>query len=77
MPQMIINSCNKVPNSDALQAVYRFMVLSYQQRHHEKHQSERVIDVPSGRSVLVKEEPHPNEDNSPSSVIFDVSLKPE
>lgn len=57
MPKIIINSCGQTPNSDALEAIGKWMLENYL---HRDYQESRVITVKSKRKIKVTELPKSN-----------------
>ena len=57
MPEIIIHTCDKTPNFEALEVVMKQMLKNYETR---TYQEERQIQSKSGRVYRVRELPHDN-----------------
>lgn len=73
MPQIIIDSSNKVSNYHALEAVSRFIKLNCTMRRSQGYLHTRKMTIDGEVRVKVKEMPHKNKDESPCSVVFMVT----
>ena len=76
MTQIVIEHSGSIPNVDAMEACVEFVYQNYRRRRSDGYKKTRTITTKRDFKVEVTEAEHPDNVDSPCSVIFKVIHAP-